>query len=258
MDLKHGTSNIVEHTSSNKDDGHVSIITDETESDLQPYSTFRERLYKRLHSQKFQIIVISLVIFDCLLVIGELMIDLEIVVLHEDHHVVPHVLHYLSIVILSIFLVEIAAKLYAFRLEFFHHKLEVFDAIVVILSFSLDIAFIDTVDVRNGTGLLIILRLWRVARILNGIVLSVKTQAEHKLMKERQLREAVEEELSKCREYCTALEKEIESLRVILKDNKITELPPTVMDKPAVHCHTISVVAEVNSHISNDSKNDDN
>lgn len=186
-------------------------------------------------------------IFDCLLVISELMIDLEILPLGDEHHVAPHVLHYMSIGILSIFIVEITAKIYAFRKEFFLHKLEVFDAIVVILSFGLDIAFRNSTGAINGSGLIIILRLWRVARILNGIVLSVKTQAEHKLSKEVHLREAVEQELAKCRDYCAALEQEVESLRSLLKMNNIKELPPTLISKPAPQHHTINVVAEVNS-----------
>lgn len=46
--------------------------------------------------------------------------------------------------------------------------MEIFDAVVIITSFSLDIAFIDSHDALDGTGLIIMLRLWKVARILNG------------------------------------------------------------------------------------------
>ncbi|KAK6319406.1 hypothetical protein J4Q44_G00106170 [Coregonus suidteri] len=70
-----------------------------------------------------------------------------------------------------------AGKLFAYRLEFFHHKFEVFDGLVVIVSFILDIVYIASEDAFDGMGiLLILLRLWRVARIVNVAWCSVKTQ----------------------------------------------------------------------------------
>lgn len=65
-------------------------------------------------------------------------------------------------------MVELAFKVYAFQLEFFHHKFEVLDGIVVIVSFILDIVYISQENAFDGVGLLILLRLWRVARIING------------------------------------------------------------------------------------------
>lgn len=76
--------------------------------------------------------------------------------------------HYLSLALLTFFMVELAGKLFAYRLEFFYHKFEVFDGLVVIVSFVLDIVFIFHEDAFDGMGLLILLRLWRVARIING------------------------------------------------------------------------------------------
>ena len=46
--------------------------------------------------------------------------------------------------------------------------MEVFDALVVITSFALDIVYANKEGATSGLGLLIILRLWRVVRILNG------------------------------------------------------------------------------------------
>ena len=66
------------------------------------------------------------------------------------------------------FLVEIVVKLYAYRLDFIKQKLEMFDAIIVITSFVLDIVFRNHEGPESGAGLLVILRLWRVTRILNG------------------------------------------------------------------------------------------
>ena len=79
------------------------------------------------------------------------------------------VLHYMSIGILSVFMVEIMVKMFAFRLAFFKHKMEVFDALVVVVAFALDVAFAAEEGIQSAVGLLVVLRLWRVTRILNGM-----------------------------------------------------------------------------------------
>lgn len=189
-------------------------------SDLRPRVTFREKAIRVLHSHKFQLCVIALVIVDCLLVITDLLLEA-----HPEYHDARHIPHYLSIAVLSIFLIELAVKLYAMRLEFFQHKLEIFDAIIIILSFTLDIVFLDaSIVARSGasaTGLLIVLRLWRVARVLNGVVLSVKTQAEHKLSKERKLREALEQEVFHLKDCIMQLEQRNNLLSKKLKEHGI-------------------------------------
>ncbi len=78
------------------------------------------------------------------------------------------IFHYLSLSLLTFFMVELSGKIYAYRLELLHHKFEVFDGIVVVVSFILDIVYISKEDVFDAMGLLILLRLWRVARIING------------------------------------------------------------------------------------------
>ena len=77
-----------------------------------------------------------------------------------------------------------------------------------------------------------------------GIVLTVKKQAEKKLQRERRLRQACEQELTKYREYCTAQEQEIELLRGLLRKHGIEDI--TRMDRPPIVVSTIDVVAEVN------------
>lgn len=240
-----------------KDDTSSSVTTDE-DPNLHKFRTFRERLAHVLHSHRFQVVIVSLVIFDCLLVIGELLIDIRILEIHENESfttdasqmdLVPttQVLHYLSIAVLSVFLVEIAAKIYAFRIDFFRSKLELFDALIVIVSFSLDVAFRHHHDAVNGIGLLVILRLWRVTRILNGIVMSVKKQAERKLHRERRIKEALEQELAKFREYCAAQEQEIEALRSLLRKHGIAieGRNGDAGEKPVLS-NKMDVVAEVN------------
>lgn len=74
----------------------------------------------------------------------------------------------MSFAILVFFMLEIIFKVFVFRLEFFHHKFEILDAIVVVLSFVLDLILLFKKHQFEALGLLILLRLWRVARIING------------------------------------------------------------------------------------------
>ncbi|MBN3274775.1 HVCN1 protein, partial [Polyodon spathula] len=129
--------------------------------------TFRESLKKLFGSHKFQVSVVCLVILDAVFVLCELLLDLAIIK-QDEHKISSQVFHYLSLALLTFFMMELFGKLFAYRLEFFHHKFEVFDGIVVIVSFVLDIVYVSHEDAFDGVGLLILLRLWRVARIVNG------------------------------------------------------------------------------------------
>ncbi|BFZ04423.1 hypothetical protein BsWGS_07462 [Bradybaena similaris] len=202
-------------------DGCSSMASDAEEITELGKLPLRQRLDRIIHSNTFMAVIIVLVITDSLVVITELLFDLEIVHLGAEHDFVPKIFHYLSVAILSVFLVEISIRLYVMRLVFFKHKLEIFDAAIVIISFILDIVFRNSEDASVGMGLLIVLRLWRVARFVNGIVMSVQKQANQKIEKERHRAEELEKELKKLQEYSVAQEEEIERLQQILHQNKI-------------------------------------
>ncbi|EDO34401.1 predicted protein [Nematostella vectensis] len=171
----------------------------------------RPRLCEIIHGQKAQYTIIALVIIDCIIVIAELLVDLEILKVHHDNPA-PHILHDVSIAILSLFIIELIVKIYAMGMEFFHHKLEVFDGIVVIVSFALDIAFSGG-NAAEGASLLIILRLWRVTRIVNGIILSVKMQDEKKIHHLHKVIEELQEELDRLKTRNAELENELKTLK---------------------------------------------
>ncbi|KAH3885178.1 hypothetical protein DPMN_009169 [Dreissena polymorpha] len=192
----------------------------------------RDDLKHLLQSNKFHIFLVTIVIIDCFLVVSELLLDLNVFTKEAHHTVAPHVLHYCSIGILGFFLIETIVRICVFRCEFFKHKFEVFDAAVVVVSFVLEVVFRNSLGPESAVGLLVVLRLWRVARIINGVVMSVKIHAENKLKRERRLREASEEELMKYREYCTAQEREIEKLRELLIKHGITDIMPMEIPRP--------------------------
>ncbi|KAM9356612.1 voltage-gated hydrogen channel 1 [Symphorus nematophorus] len=182
--------------------------------------TFRESLQRLYSSDHFQVFVVLLVILDAFFVLAELLIDLSVIKL--DHgHIAPEVFHYLSLALLTFFMVELAGKLFAYRLEFFHHLFEVFDGVVVIISFVLDIAFIFHEDAFDGMGLLILLRLWRVARIINGILVSVKTRAHQKIHKLKESYDHLVQRVTELQQRADKLEQENEKLKALLKQHGI-------------------------------------
>ena len=60
----------------------------------------------------------------------------------------------------------------------FSHKMEIFDALVVISSFILDVVFLYDDVVGGLAQLIIFLRFWRVIRIINGLILGAKQAAD--------------------------------------------------------------------------------
>ncbi|KAM9330898.1 voltage-gated hydrogen channel 1 [Gastrophryne carolinensis] len=181
--------------------------------------SFRDALKWLFGCHKFHIAIVCLVILDALFVLIEILLDLELE--HEVDHIIPEIFHYLSVAVLSFFLLEIAGKLFAFRLEFFHHKFEVFDAIIVIISFIIDVVYITREDIFTAVGLLILLRLWRVARIVNGVILSVKSRAEEKINKLKDKQETLLARVSQLEQQCTQQEQEITRLQTLLQQNNI-------------------------------------
>ncbi|XP_074965996.1 voltage-gated hydrogen channel 1 [Phalacrocorax aristotelis] len=186
--------------------------------------SFQAMMKKLFSSHRFQILVVCLVILDALLVLGELLMDLKII--HPDkYNITPKVFHYLSLSILTLFLVEVGFKVFVYRWEFFHHKFEVLDGIVVIVSFILDVVLIFREHEFEAVGLLILLRLWRVARIINGIILSVKTRSEQQVTKLKQANLKLATKIEQLEHSCIEKEQEIERLNKILKQHGLMSEP---------------------------------
>uniref|UniRef100_A0A3Q4HLS0 Voltage-gated hydrogen channel 1 n=1 Tax=Neolamprologus brichardi TaxID=32507 RepID=A0A3Q4HLS0_NEOBR len=182
--------------------------------------TFRDSFKRLYSSERFQVLVVCLVILDAIFVLAELLIDLAVIKL-EHGHIAPEVFHYLSLAILTFFMLELAGKMFAYRLEFFLHKFEVFDGFVVIVSFILDIVFIFHEDAFDGIGLLILLRLWRVARIIN-ILVSVKTRADQKIHKLKESYDHLVQRVTELQERSDKLQaQENDNLKALLKKHGI-------------------------------------
>ncbi|XP_048820122.1 voltage-gated hydrogen channel 1 [Lagopus muta] len=193
----------------------------DSEIKLEPsraHVTFQDVMKKLFSSRRFQIVIVFLVVVDALLVLGELLMDLKII--HPDkYHIAPKVFHYLSLSILTIFLVEVGFKIFIYGREFFHHKFEVLDSVVVVVSFILDLVLLFREHEFEAVGLLILLRLWRVARIINGIILSVKTRSEQQVSKLKQVNLKLATKVEQLQHSCVEKEQEIERLTRMLKQH---------------------------------------
>jgi hypothetical protein len=144
---------------------------------------------------------------------------------NESHGVNPAlVLHGISLFILSVFMIEIGLKLIAFRLKYFlpsvHHvhghklyfiSFDMFDGMVVVISWILDIASLHEEEAFELIDLVIILRLWRIVRVVNGAVLSAKAQLD------QQLQEAKHHH----RHVITALHKAQDKIDLLERDNQV-------------------------------------
>ncbi|KAB0404743.1 hypothetical protein E2I00_006917, partial [Balaenoptera physalus] len=153
-----------------------------------------------INYKKFQVIIICLVVLDALLVLAELVLDLKIIQPDKNNYAARVVFHYMSIAILTFFMMEIFFKIFVFRLEFFHHKFEILDAIVVVVSFVLDYHG----DPRN---------------YFSGIIISVKTRSERQLLRLKQINIQLATKIQHLEFSCSEKEQEIERLNKLLRQN---------------------------------------
>ena len=127
------------------------------------------------------------------------------------------VLHYFSLSILCIFMIEVLLKLIAFRMKYFTHKFEVFDGAIVVISWILDIASLREEEAFQAAQFIIILRLWRVVRVVNGALLSAKANADGELHTARKEARRVIHALHKSQEKNDTIEKENRHLKKAIK-----------------------------------------
>nr|XP_002734225.2 PREDICTED: voltage-gated hydrogen channel 1-like [Saccoglossus kowalevskii] len=240
-----------------KDDTSDSLASDsQDEATKKEFNGFRGTCLAVMNHHYCQVAIVVLVILDVIFVLAALVLDMQMSTPSDcgnstetqefEENTASAVLHYCSLTILSLFMIEISLRIYCMRLEFFKHKLEVFDAVIVIISFSFDVAYAISPDTFHDIlGLLVIFRLWRVVRIFNGVLISVKNQNEKKLAAQRRKCSELEQELEKFRQYCTVQENEIELLRDELKKHGITLEAEEKKERPQ-SLTQVDVIVEVN------------
>ncbi|XP_043933420.1 transmembrane protein 266 [Protopterus annectens] len=154
-----------------------------------------------------------------ILLIMELLIDLKLLSFTNAFQFAA-VSHWVSLVLLSIFLLETVLRLVIFGIwEYVENKLEVFDGAVVVLSLASMVAS----TVVNGPSspwdafsLFIILRLWRFKWIVDAYVLPLKVELELVIQQYEKAKATQEEQLERLTQICQDQAFEIRQLRAHL------------------------------------------
>ena len=157
-------------------------------------SVRRQMLQHFFHSAYWHRVLSGLIVMDLVVVLT----DIIIILLtchqdtgghdgdHDDHSVLDRVLHVLpviSIILLSIFEIELMLNIYAFGCKYLKRFLHLFDVIIVTITLILEIIFhyiIEDTDVEVIVSLTIILRLWRLVRVLHVTTEAIDVHNESK------------------------------------------------------------------------------
>jgi len=145
-----------------KDDSNSSVTTDREGTGVRSQRQCLDQAARIIDTNKFQISVVCAVAVDGFLVVAGLLAA------GDGLTTAAHGLHYTTIGMLCMFVAEVVIRVVVLRRQFFRRHMELFDAVVVIITLTLAIVFANDESVRSCAGLLILLRLWRVAKILNG------------------------------------------------------------------------------------------
>jgi len=140
--------------------------------------TWRNRLSEALESILVHKLIIALIVIDATCVL----IDLAYTLLSSDCETsgtpgAPawlEVLSLISITITTLFLIEIPLSLWALGSEFYnpygrvpHASLHLFDAVIIVTTFVLEVILRG--KERELAGLLVVLRLWRLLKLVGGV-----------------------------------------------------------------------------------------
>ncbi|ESO02255.1 hypothetical protein HELRODRAFT_161501 [Helobdella robusta] len=89
-------------------------------------------------------------------------------------------------------------KIFAMGWSFCRHRIEIFDAIIIASSFAIDLIFLGGVAGEEGqkaAAVLVILLLWRIARVVDGIVVTMKQRQEFRIRLQKRARRTAERKL---------------------------------------------------------------
>ncbi|KAG2116757.1 uncharacterized protein F5147DRAFT_674285 [Suillus discolor] len=146
---------------------------------------WRENISCVLESRRFHTFIITLIVIDATCVLA----DLGFTVLSDSCAPLDEgpawleVLATISLAITTLFLIEIPVALWTFGVRFYspfsdvpHSTLHLFDAAIIITTFILE--FVLKGRQRELAGLLIILRLWRLVKLVGGIAVGAAELGE--------------------------------------------------------------------------------
>jgi len=159
-------------------------------------ATTKRRTRTFLASKTGHYLILALVSLD----IGSIFADFILQLFVCEHRIpfssgetAQETLGIISLVFSSLFMLELSVSIWAFGRAFFNSRFHVFDAVVVVLGFVVDVVLKGVLEEIGS--LVVVLRLWRVFKIIE------------------ELSAGAEEQMEGLSERCEGLERENEELR---------------------------------------------
>ncbi|XP_045141610.1 transmembrane protein 266 [Echinops telfairi] len=163
--------------------------------------------------------LVACVILVVILLTLELLIDIKLLQFSSAFQFAG-VIHWISLTILSVFFSETVLRIIVLGIwDYIENKIEVFDGAVIILSLAPMVAS----TVANGPrspwdaiSLIIMLRIWRLKRVIDAYVLPVKVEMEMVIQQYEKAKVIQDEQLERLTQICQEQGFEIRQLRAHL------------------------------------------
>ncbi|KAI5239446.1 hypothetical protein E4T43_06730 [Aureobasidium subglaciale] len=147
-----------------------------------PDSTFdTARRYTRCYlSSKFgHYTILLLVSLDCSCIFIEFVVQIltcEGKISEPKGHAAQEATSIIGLIFSCLFMLELVASIWAFGFQYFRSKFHCFDATVIVASFIIDVLLRGLLE--EVASLVIILRLWRVIKIMEELSVGAQEQTE--------------------------------------------------------------------------------
>ncbi|XP_054444748.1 transmembrane protein 266 isoform X3 [Pteronotus mesoamericanus] len=198
--------------------------------------------------------LVACVILVVILLTLELLIDIKLLQFSGASQFAG-VIHWVSLVTLSVFFSETVLRIVVLGIwDYIENKIEVFDGAVIILSLAPMVAS----TVANGPrspwdaiSLIILLRIWRVKRVIDAYVLPVKVEMEVVVQQYEKAKAIQDEQLERLTQICQEQGFEIRQLRAHLAQQDLDLAAereealraPQVLRRPRSRYHVVEETA---------------
>ncbi|KAM7048626.1 transmembrane protein 266 [Molossus nigricans] len=177
-----------------------------------------------LLSASLNSVLAACVVLVVILLTLELLIDIKLLQFSSAFQFAG-VIHWISLVILSVFFSETVLRIVVLGIwDYIENKIEVFDGAVIVLSLAPMVAS----TVANGPrspwdaiSLIIVLRIWRVKRVIDAYILPVKVEMEMVIQQYEKAKAIQDEQLERLTQICQEQGFEIRQLRAHLAQQEL-------------------------------------